>query len=240
MDAANPKSKIENRKLPSRLRPPQFGLRTLLLVVTACGVLLGLERWFSLAPIAVAAIVLLALSIFCHVAGNVIGTRLREIGDRPNDDPSAQGAGRFIHPQPHQFAPATELSRRQSLGWSTVAATMGGAALAAVGGGLWTWLTRNGPIGPLNVVVGTIAFGVLGGIAAFAIVGLTQVLLGAVWQALNSSHSDSQPPSPVGQSTSLSYSHSALCDPHFSTTGTPQRAFPTAPIPESRSLNPEP
>src|SRR5436190_13783174 len=97
---SNPKSKIQNRK---SLRPPQFGLRTLLLLVAACGVLLALRQWLD--PIAVAAIAFLALCVFCHVAGNAIGTRLREIGDQP--DPTADElptVGR-ISPRVQDFAP---------------------------------------------------------------------------------------------------------------------------------------
>jgi hypothetical protein len=201
MDASNPKSKIGapasagHPELPKRLRPPQFGLRTLLLLVTACAFLLALERWFSLAPIAVAALVLLALSIFAHVAGNAIGTRLREIGDQP-DDGGADQAYRFRQPQAGDFAPATQLSQRQSLGWTIVVATITGTIAGGIGGGLWTWLASSGPIGPLNIAVGVVAFGVLGGIGAFTTVGLTQVLCGAIWQALHSAPTDSRPLTP--------------------------------------------
>src|SRR5882724_10455066 len=102
---------------PRSLRPPQFGLRTLLLVVTACGVLLALRQWFSLSPIAIVALILLATSVFCHVAGNVIGTRLRDIGDGTD---VWKGEQRRCSKQlePHDFAPVTRLSQRQSLGAS--------------------------------------------------------------------------------------------------------------------------
>ena len=196
MDASHPKSKIQNPKLDGRrLRPPQFGLRTLLLLVTACSVLLALERWFSLAPIAVAALLLLALSIFAHVAGNAIGTRLREIGDQPEDS-GTDRATRFRQPQARDFAPATQLSQRRSLGWTIVVATVTGAVAGGIGGGLWTWLESSGPIGLLNIAVGVVAFGVLGGIGAFTTVALMQVLGGAIWQALYSTPTDSRPLTP--------------------------------------------
>src|SRR5437762_8122334 len=97
--AANPKSKIQN---PKSLRPPQFGLKTLLALVAACGGLLALRQWLD--PIAIAAIAFLALSIFCHVAGNCIGTRLREIGDNPNS-PREEAPAARLAPRPQDFAP---------------------------------------------------------------------------------------------------------------------------------------
>jgi hypothetical protein len=180
---ANPKSKIEN---PKSLRPPQFGLRTLLALVAACGGLLALRQWID--PIAVAAIAFLALSVFCHVAGNCIGTRLREIGDNRdlplNDSPTA-----LVAPRAQDFAPVTHLGGRQSLGWTIIIASSVGIASGAVGGGLWTFAASRGQAGPLNITVGIVAFGVLGGLAAFATVGFAQVLFGALWQAMNAPQS---------------------------------------------------
>src|SRR5689334_25419533 len=125
---ANPKSKIQN---PKSLRPPQFGLRTLLALVSACGVLLALGQWMS--PIAVAGIAFLALSIFCHVAGNCLGTRLREIGDQPQfpADRSPRPRGRAT---PQDFAPATQLGSRHSLGWTIIVASSIGVTSGAIGG----------------------------------------------------------------------------------------------------------
>jgi hypothetical protein len=57
----------------------------------------------------------------------------------------------------------------------------------AVGGGLWTFLAGRGHVGLFNIGVGVIAFAILGGLLAFATVSFTQVLLGAIWQAMNTS-----------------------------------------------------
>jgi hypothetical protein len=183
----NPKSKIRNPKSAS-LRPPQFGLRTMLALITACAALLALLQWLH--PAAVALLGFLAISIFCHVAGNAIGTRLRQIGD--NCDPLAARPRAIVPPAQHDFAPATPLSRRQGLGWMIIVATSVGIASGAVGGGLWTFLTSRGQADISNVAVGVIAFAFLGGMAAFAVFAFVQVLSGAIWQAM--AHSANRPP----------------------------------------------
>lgn len=152
-------------------------------MVTACSVIFALAQW-GLPPVAIAALILLAVSIFCHVAGNAIGTRLREIGDRRESRFDVSPRRTNDGPQPHEFAPATQLGQRRSLGWVIVIATVTGTAAGGIGGGLWTWLFSNRPVGPFNVAVGVVAFAVLGGMAAFIMVGFVQVLLGALWQAM--------------------------------------------------------
>lgn len=162
------------------IRPPQFRLRTLLIVVTLSACVFAMTQWLT--PIGWIAFVLLVACIALHVAGNAIGTRLRRIGDRPPDfTPSQVAAGL---PQPHQFAPVTRLGQRHSLGWSIILATVLGVLLGGTGGGVWTWISSRGPAGPLPIAIGVLAFAVLGGLAAFAAVAFTQVLLGAIWQAL--------------------------------------------------------
>ena len=178
---ANRKSEIENR---TRLRPPQFGLRTMLLMVAGCGVILAIVRLGWLSPIEIGVLAFLAVSVFLHVAGNAIGTRLREIGDRnssfQDDEPPASPR----RPRPQDFAPATQLGQRQSLGWTIIVAISVGIMTGAIGGGLWTFLASRGQAGLVEIAIGVIAFGVLGGIASFATVGFAQVLLGAIFQAM--------------------------------------------------------
>jgi hypothetical protein len=139
-----------------------------------------MTHWLT--PIGWVTLVLLVSSVTLHVAGNAIGTRLRQIGDQSPEVRQAQIASSL--PQPHEFAPVTRLGQRQSLGWSIILATSLGSMLGGTGGGIWTWASSRGAAGPLPIVVGVLAFAVLGGLAAFAAVAFTQVLLGAIWQAL--------------------------------------------------------
>ena len=87
-------------------------------------------------------------------------------------------------PRPQDFAPATQLSQRRSLGWTIVVASSVGVTSGAIGGGLWTFLAGRGHVALLNIAVGTIGFAVLGGMAAFAMAGFAQVLAGAIWPAI--------------------------------------------------------
>ena len=63
------------------LKPPQFRLSTLLWGMAALSALFAAMTWVG--PLAAFGLVLLALSIVAHVAGNALGTRLRENGSRP-------------------------------------------------------------------------------------------------------------------------------------------------------------
>lgn len=161
---------------------PQFGLRTLLMLMTACAVLFAASQWLK--PIALAALSLLAASIFCHVAGNAMGTRLRELGDRRGRAHQEPACRRMLAQAGH-CAPASQLSERRSLGWIVVAAVILGTILGGLSGGLGTLLVfSRGGAEPLAIGVGVLAFGILGGFFAFATAAFAQVLLGAIWQAL--------------------------------------------------------
>ncbi len=173
------------------LRPPQFTLRTLIGIITLLAALFSLVNVVH--PVVMAGLVLLALLIAAHVAGNVIGTRLREIGDRP-----VTKEGREVPPRPFDrnieqssFAPPSDLARRISLGLPILIVTTAGVLTGGIGGGLWGYLSA-GSDGWLNIVVGCVAFGFLGGFGSFAAFSFTQVMLGAIRQA-------SRSPTPLSQ-----------------------------------------
>ena len=132
----------------------------------------------------------LAAAIALHVFGNAIGTRLRQIGDRPDIPSLDRDEPALRQPRPEDFAPATRLSVKQSLGWIIAAATLAGTIAGGFGGGIWTAVASRGPLNLFNIGIGVIAFAVLGGLAAFGVAALVQVLLGAIVQALRGTRSD--------------------------------------------------
>ena len=173
------------------LRPPQFTLRTLLWLVTLLAVLFSLVNVVH--PLVLTGLVLLVLLIAAHIAGNVIGTRLREMGDQP-----VTKEGLKVPPRPfdrhvdrNSFAPPSDLARRISLGRPILIVTAAGVLAGGSAGGLWGYLAA-GADGWLNIVVGAVAFGFLGGFGSFAAFSFTQVILGAWWQA-------SRPPNQLRQ-----------------------------------------
>ena len=94
------------------LSPPQFGLRAIFATTTALAVILFALRIAG--PLAAAALILLAAAILAHVAGNALGTRLRD-----QEKPTATGDNkpeRVTIAQPHHFAPPTHLRHRQRHG----------------------------------------------------------------------------------------------------------------------------
>jgi hypothetical protein len=160
-------------------------LRTLLWIITGCAAIFALSRWLS--PLALAGVVMLVLSVIAHVAGNAIGTRLRELGGRRKPKRS-EGASTpaLDRPAAQDFAPVTRLGQRTSLGWPIIVGTAAGTVAGGIGGGVWTMFNAHGDIGQnlFSVAVGVLAFAVLNGIGAFVIFGFLQVGIGAIRQAL--------------------------------------------------------
>jgi hypothetical protein len=164
---------------PSRpLGPPQFGLRTLLLVVSTAAVLLGLSQWLS--PIKFAAVLLLVLSVIDHVAGNVIGSRLRDGRQRAKPEPASEDRPQPASLRDHHFAPVTKLGGRHSLGWIPAVGAAAGLLLGAAGGGIWTAILLQPEFDWFPVSIAMVAFGALGGFGGFLVVGFCKAL-GEAW-----------------------------------------------------------
>ena len=167
------------------LRPPQFRLSTLLLLVTGLAAVFAsfglVGSWGT--PL----LILLILCVVAHVAGAKIGARLRENGNRPVDE-----AGRPLPRRPrqplaaHQFAPATRLSRRYALGLPILIITALGILLGALlGGGGLAWLNWE-KANAVSIAFGAVASGVLGGIFGFWIGSFIQVTTTAGLEARRS------------------------------------------------------
>lgn len=167
-----------------QLGPPQFGLRTMLLIVATVGVLLGLSQWMS--PISFAALLLLILSIIAHIAGNVIGTRLKQQAKRsePTQEPLTSSANASL--RDHHHAPTTKLGHRHSLGWLPLASALVGFAIAALAGAVWTTSLLGRDFDWSTISIAAAAFGALGGFGGFLVVGFGKAFWDA-WQQASSS-----------------------------------------------------
>lgn len=173
---------MRSNELPgSPLPPPQFRLRSLLLLLTLCGGVLALTQW--LPPLTVVAIGFLLLCMGAHVAGNALGTRMRQ---PPREKASAEAEAKAPRARldAEHFAPPTRLRESHSPGWPLLVATLIGLVGGGALGGYWVILSSPQPPAELNIAVGVVAYGVLGGIFSFIGVGFLQVGGAALRQAL--------------------------------------------------------
>lgn len=196
------------------LTPPQFTLRTLLVVVSLIALLCSLVQW--VAPAGLIVLLLLVAVVVCHVAGNAIGTRLRQLGmERARRQPVDERPAAVLARCPAAPAAVADilsaspnyLGQRRRLGWPLPLASGVGCVLGGAGGVLGALERTNGAWLPEVMVVGAVAFGVLGALALFALTALVQVGLGAVRQALatTSAEADRLPRhrSPQSQGTTV-------------------------------------
>ncbi len=174
-----------------QLGPPQFGLRTLLLIVSSVAVLLGLSQWLS--PISVAALMLLTLSIIAHVAGNVIGSRLRDGRSRSRD--KQEQPPHVTSLRDDHFAPVTKLGRRHPLGWIPLLSALGGFCFGSLLGGSWTAYLLRQDFDWFPVAIAACAFGALGGFGGFLIIGFCK----AFWDAWQEASSAAPAPDSEGE-----------------------------------------
>lgn len=160
------------------LRPPQFRLSTLLVAVAI--LCLGLSLTKLISPLLTAAICLLLLAVFAHIAGNAIGMQLRSHGDID------LGAEDF-HEAPTtrteiKNAPPTSLRNHTRLGLTTVIPTVV-FAIAGAATATWGLIQYSDQPTVLNIGLGAISAAVLGGLLGFWLSSLANIVLEAVIQA---------------------------------------------------------
>src|SRR5262245_27301642 len=115
------------------LQPPRFGLGSLFFAVAVLGLMFAFIHYVGMYGSVIAIFFLLCVA--AHVAGNAIGTRLREIGSAPV--PGSTTESDFVSAtrvSPADFAPATKLRERSSLGKPIVVVTALGIVAGGVGG----------------------------------------------------------------------------------------------------------
>lgn len=169
------------------LKPPQFRLRTMLVAVTLFAILLAAAKFWSAAAIVFFAFFLVA--ILLHVAGNALGTQLRENrggGKIPGRESRTQVV------VPADVPPATRLGDKSALGQPIRILTIVLSILSASGGCIWTWYQYGRNAGWENYLVAVVAFGLLGAMWSFLVIGFMQVLGGAILQAVRGHSQEEQ------------------------------------------------
>jgi hypothetical protein len=165
------------------LGPPRFRLGTLLLVVTALCIVLASYSW--LGPYGAMMVGLFVLAILAHIAGNWLGTQLREIGDRstPDDEVANSTVTQLAKGsiQPQHFAPVTHLHARAPLTRGVLIAVVSAFIVGASGGALLVWLFTPTSRTWAMFVCGATAFGVLAAIWSFLVAAFVQ----SGWKALS-------------------------------------------------------
>ena len=162
--------------LQGGLSPPQYGMRHLLLFMFVVALLLVAIK--TLDPILAFSLILLALSVFAHVAANAIGTKLRD--SRPA---SIAPQGTAQKAEQHHFAKTTELSERQPLGLLMRIITGISALAGAIVGGWFLANLAGDKATVANVMLATLSCGVLGGLFGFWLSSFLQIAISAVWEA---------------------------------------------------------
>jgi hypothetical protein len=141
-------------------------------LAVACAAIgwLGLAGWIAVA-------VLLA-SIGMHVAGNALGTRLRDATDRDLLGRLPPSSGHAALPAP---AP-THLERRSSLGQLVPVSALIGAACGGTGGAVS--LLMLAACSPAGAVLGGVSSAVVGGLIGFLGASFVEILRTSLREAL--------------------------------------------------------
>ncbi|MEX0679437.1 MAG: hypothetical protein WD063_20345 [Pirellulales bacterium] len=164
------------------LKPPQFTLRTLLVVMTALACLFAVMTAVGSAW-SLAILLLLAL-VSAHVLGNAAGTKLRDRSVRRPIVRSRDAPSRAARTR--EFASPKRLTEPARLHWITLVMSLGGALAGGYFGG--SALAASYPdASAAAVVLGVVSSGVLGGFAGFA----TSSFLWVMRQALSEAHAGS-------------------------------------------------
>ena len=168
----------EEAALAPPLPPPTFSMRTLMLGMAFIAVVLS--AWRLAGPVPTLLFVLLALSIAAHVAANAIGTLLRNRADE-TDSPRDELVSRPSAATPR--LEATNLAKREGLGWPSRISILLGAILGGAGGAALLLSTDTEKATWQDTLIGSLAFAALGGMGGFVFGSFLQVIYRAFRQA---------------------------------------------------------
>lgn len=168
----------------------RYSLRSIfwLTFAVAAGTLFLREIQFRFGPVATAVTVLTLLSIFAHVAGAALGSRLRSSPDMDPDDASDDHPPEFLlqptRARQSDFAPTTQLSEQKPLERKPIYIAIGSGAFiaATLASIVLTWFMWDN-LAIANVLFGAVSAAVIGGIFGYLISSLYQVVRAALAEA---------------------------------------------------------
>jgi hypothetical protein len=168
--------------VPELQRLPQYRLRSLFLLIACLAVLFAVMG--TIGPIASAGLLFLLTMIGLHVAGNALGTTLRDHSSsqihRQSPPPAEFGLSATLGAW-KTFTP--RLSEHTRLVWVIRAVSLAGALAGGVLG--YTVFGQMGPVSAAGLAIGAISFAVLGAFFGFLIGSFLEMLLSAWRQALD-------------------------------------------------------
>ena len=156
------------------LKPPQFHLGTLMWAIAGLCAVLALMN--AVGPFASLVLALFLVAVIAHVAGNAIGTRMRENGD------ANQWPSRRRRPSAADFAPATTLRHRTPLRWTILVTATLGVIVGGTAGGLVLAHFNIHRATVANISFGALSFAVLGGLWGALIGSFVRVTIVALRQ----------------------------------------------------------
>jgi hypothetical protein len=170
---------------PVRPNLPQFSLRTMFFAVTCFGIMLAVLETIGLA--ASCALILTLTLVGLHVAGNALGTTLRDNASQKIDEDAhaINNLAPYV-PRIDQPEKLSGLYRRANLGPIVYFASAAGAITGCILGGLF--LTNFANTSTRGLILGAVSSGILGGFFGLLYGCFLRAWLGAWWQA--SSESD--------------------------------------------------
>lgn len=162
------------------LTPPQFGMRALLVGIALLSVTFAIAN--AVGSYAMLGVILIALSIVAHVIATSIGSQLSDAGNRPYRDSPAGNAKRSPL-KDTDFAPESQLRKRQSLGAPLYLFTLSGAVATAVLGGVAIVRYLPEQANWQTLLVGITGCAVLGAVWSFLCFGFLRVTIAAALHA---------------------------------------------------------
>jgi hypothetical protein len=155
-------------------------------VAVACAAIgwLGIAGWM--------AAVVVAASLAAHVAGNAIGTKLREATDR---DLAARRRSRSTARIPMPRPTPTTLETTRSLGRLVPVSATIGAACGALAGSLSLALLTEASVA--GALLGGVSSGVIGGLFGFLLASFVEIVRTSLREAIAAEERRAPPPRPV-------------------------------------------